>query len=165
LAVAITALTWGGAPLQALAQALLLFPLGYLAVSATGRRGISWPAAVLGIGALAALRVQDHISPAVVLIVSGAVLVLCSMVWRRFWPPSDGLIQASAWLGFVLLAMLAVTVNPQLGRYVLAAGWLGHALWDLYNWRADKGVSRSFAEWCGVFDLLGVFAILAYPAT
>lgn len=42
LAVAITALTWGGAPLQALAQALLLFPLGYLAVSATGRRRISW---------------------------------------------------------------------------------------------------------------------------
>jgi hypothetical protein len=38
-------------------------------------------------------------------------------------------------------------------------------LWDLYHWRADKGVSRSFAEWCGVLDLLGAIAILAYPAT
>jgi hypothetical protein len=51
------------------------------------------------------------------------------------------------------------------GKYVLVAGWLGHALWDLYHWRADKGVSRSFAEWCGVLDLLGAIAILAYPAT
>jgi hypothetical protein len=165
LAVAITALTWGGAPLQALAQALLLFPLGYLAVSATGRRRISWPAAVLGIAALAALRVQDHTNPALVLILSGAVLVVCAMVWRRFWPPGDGLIQAFAWLAFVLLALLSVAVSPQVGKFVLAAGWLGHAVWDYYHWRADKGVSRSFAEWCGVYDLLGAIAILAYPAT
>jgi hypothetical protein len=87
------------------------------------------------------------------------------MVWRRFWPPGDGLIQASGWLAFVLLALLSVAVSPQVGKFVLAAGWLGHAVWDYYHWRADKGVSRSFAEWCGVFDLLGAIAILAYPAT
>ena len=65
----------------------------------------------------------------------------------------------------VLLALLSVAMSPQVGKFVLAAGWLGHAVWDYYHWRADKGVSRSFAEWCGVFDLLGAIAILAYPAT
>ena len=162
-AIGLSLLSWGGAPLSTLAEALLLFPLGYLAVAAFGRRWISWPAAIIGIGALAGLRFQDHIEPAAVLIASGVVFVLYALARRRFWPPADGVVQAAGWLVFVALAYLSVTVDPQLGKIVLASGWFGHALWDLYHWLKDKGVSRSFAEWCGVFDFLGAVAILTFP--
>ena len=49
------------------------------------------------------------------------------------------------------------------GRYVVAAGWFGHAAWDLAHLRADKVVSRSFAEWCTVFDILRAIGILVLP--
>jgi hypothetical protein len=132
-------------------------------VTAFGRRSIAWPAAVIGIGSLAALRLQHLFDPAAVLLLGGMALVLITVGRRRFFAPSDGLVQTAGWLAFALLALLSVALDPQFGKYVLATGWLGHALWDLWHWRANKGVSRSFAEWCGVFDLLGAVAILSFP--
>ena len=43
---------------------------------------------------------------------------------------------------------------PKVGRYVVAAGWFAHGLWDLAHLRADAGVARSGAEWCAVIDVL-----------
>ncbi|MGQ0574969.1 MAG: hypothetical protein ACT4RN_12290 [Pseudonocardia sp.] len=34
------------------------------------------------------------------------------------------------------------------------AGWLAHGIWDFAHLRADTVVSRSYAEWCGVVDVL-----------
>ncbi|WP_371784497.1 hypothetical protein [Streptosporangium subroseum] len=42
----------------------------------------------------------------------------------------------------------------------MAAGLLGHAAWDAAHWRADRVVTRPFAEWCGVLDLLLGLAVL-----
>ena len=47
-----------------------------------------------------------------------------------------------------------LTVAPEVARYVLAAGWFGHGVWDLVHLRRDAVVSRSYAEWCGVLDVL-----------
>jgi hypothetical protein len=49
------------------------------------------------------------------------------------------------------------------GRYIVAAGWFGHAAWNFAHLRADKVVSRSFAEWCTVFDVLRAVGILILP--
>jgi hypothetical protein len=54
-------------------------------------------------------------------------------------------------------------VEPDVGRYLLAAGWISHALWDIAHWRANRVVSRSFAEWCAIFDLIGGVSILIFP--
>jgi hypothetical protein len=59
------------------------------------------------------------------------------------------------------IALAAVSVDPDLGLYPVAAGWAGHAAWDFAHLRADKVVSRSFAKWRAVFDLLGAVGILA----
>jgi hypothetical protein len=53
-----------------------------------------------------------------------------------------------------------MSLSYELGGYLLAAGWFGHAAWDVAHYRADKVVSRSFAEWCAVFDALGAVGIL-----
>jgi hypothetical protein len=52
--------------------------------------------------------------------------------------------------GAVSLGALAVT--PDVGRYLVAAGLIGHSAWDAAHWRAKRIVTRSFAEWCGVLD-------------
>ncbi|MGH2712995.1 MAG: hypothetical protein ACRDM7_03740 [Thermoleophilaceae bacterium] len=56
-----------------------------------------------------------------------------------------------------------MSIDVDAGRYVVAAGWFGHGLWDAAHFRADAVVARSFAEWCAVFDLLRGLAILFLP--
>jgi hypothetical protein len=36
----------------------------------------------------------------------------------------------------------------------VAAGWFLHGLWDFVHLRRNAVVSRSYAEWCGVVDIL-----------
>jgi hypothetical protein len=36
----------------------------------------------------------------------------------------------------------------------VAAGWFLHGVWDFVDLRLDKVVARSYAEWCGVLDVL-----------
>jgi hypothetical protein len=45
-------------------------------------------------------------------------------------------------------------VDPDLGRYLVAAGWFLHGIWDFVHLKLDKVVARSHAEWCGVLDIV-----------
>lgn len=69
-------------------------------------------------------------------------------------------LQAAGLLGFGVLALLALLADDGLGRYLLAAGWLGHAAWDFAHHRAKKIVPRAWAEWCLVVDLSGAAAMV-----
>ena len=57
-------------------------------------------------------------------------------------------------IGFGALVLAALVVEPDLGRYLVAAGWFLHGLWDFVHLRRNAVVSRSYAEWCGVVDVL-----------
>jgi hypothetical protein len=57
----------------------------------------------------------------------------------------------------------ALYVAPDLGRYVLAAGWFGHCLWDIAHHVAKRVVPRWYAEYCAVADVLARCAILFVP--
>jgi hypothetical protein len=56
-------------------------------------------------------------------------------------------------VGFGALALVALSVDPDLGRYLVAAGWFLHGIWDFVHLWLDKVVARSYAEWC-VIDVL-----------
>jgi hypothetical protein len=62
--------------------------------------------------------------------------------------------QTAAVLGFGAVAIAAVAVDPAVARYVLAAGWLAHAAWDVVHHHAGRVVPRWYAEACMVTDLL-----------
>jgi hypothetical protein len=68
--------------------------------------------------------------------------------------------QTSAVLAFGAIAMAAVAVDPVAGRYVLAAGWLAHAAWDVVHHRVGRVVPRWYAETCLVADLTIAAALL-----
>ena len=160
-AIALAALNAGDpGSVGGLSEALLLFALGYLAAAVIGRRRATWVVAVVGIGALAALRLQGWVEPWVVLVAAALAFVLWGAMRGRMWPSGTLMLETAGMVLFAAIALAAVSVEQDLGLYVVAAGWAGHAAWDFAHWRADKVVSRSFAEWCGVFDLLGAVGIL-----
>jgi hypothetical protein len=70
------------------------------------------------------------------------------------------MLQAAGVLAFGSTGLVALFVAPELGAYLVAIALLGHAGWDAYHYLRDRVVARSYAEFCGVLDLLLGAAIL-----
>jgi hypothetical protein len=69
--------------------------------------------------------------------------------------------QTAAVLGFGAVALTTVAVAPAAARYVLAAGWIAHAIWDVVHHHIGRVVPRWYAETCLVIDLTLAAALLA----
>jgi hypothetical protein len=68
--------------------------------------------------------------------------------------------QTAAVLGFGAVAIAAAAVDLDVARYLLAAGWLAHAAWDVAHHRIGRVVPRWYAETCLVADLTIATALL-----
>ena len=138
----------------ALGELLVLLPLVYLVSAKLERRSAAWPAAIIGGAYVVGLRTLGLIQPATVL----TGLALCVLVWALL----DGhltrsgvfQLQVLGMVGFGFLALAGPLIDTDLGRFVVAAGWLLHGVWDLVHLKLGRVVSRSYAECCGVLDIL-----------
>jgi hypothetical protein len=157
LAVGMAALTFGGSGsaegVTALSEALLLLPLLYLVVAKLRRPQASWPLLVVGITPFIALRALDVIAPTAVYSAVALAVLVWGAVDGQLRRPDPFRVQALGMLGFGAIALAGLAVDPDLGRYLVAAGWFGHGVWDLVHLRAGKVVARSYALWCGILDL------------
>jgi hypothetical protein len=164
LALGMAVLSFGGSEsaegVAALSEALLLLPLEYLVVAKLRRRGASWPVLVVGLGAMVVLRTLDVIDPAAAVSAVALVVLVWGAVEGRLRRPDPFRVQALGMLGFGALALAGLVLDPDLGRYVVAAGWFLHGVWDFVHLKLDKVVARSYALWCGVLDV-GIAAELA----
>ena len=163
LAIALAALTVGGSTVESLADVLTMLAFFYLAAAVLQRRQATWLVAVVVVAAFAALRLQDLVDPVVALLVAALALVLWGAVRGQLRRRGTLVVEMAGMVGFTAIALAAVSVDPDFGRYIVAAGWFGHAAWDFAHLRADRVVSRSFAEWCTVFDVLRAVGILVLP--
>jgi hypothetical protein len=136
------------------AEFLPLLPLLYLIIHQIGKPRATWPVLMGGLVLVFVLQVQDTVSQPVVLV----ALSLALLVWGaiRGTPYGRAVFGAQAVGASVFsgLALVGLAVDADLGRYLVAAGWFFHGVWDFVHVRLDKVVSRSFAEWCGVVDVL-----------
>jgi hypothetical protein len=157
LAVAMAALSFGGSESEegvtALSEALLLLPLLYLVVAKLRRPEASWPVLVVLITPFVVLRALDVVAPTAVF----SAVALLVLVWGaadgQLFRPDPFRVQALGMLGFGALALAGLAVDPELGRYLVAAGWFLHGIWDLVHLKLDKVVARSYALWCGILDV------------
>jgi hypothetical protein len=147
---------------HALAEAMLLLPLWYVLIAALARRSWTWFVLVGVIGLFVLLGMQDRVEPTAVLMAIGLVAVLWGAVRGRLVQPSF-LLQVAGLVAFAALAVAGFLLAPDVGRYVVAAGWFAHGLWDLAHLRADSGVARSGAEWCAVVDVLIAVQLVVLP--
>lgn len=86
-------------------------------------------------------------------------LVACALAYLVFGlvrgelrRPRVAFAQLAGVLVFGVVALVALLVDPDAGRYVVAAGWLAHAAWDLVHYRARLVVPRWYALGCVVVD-------------
>lgn len=148
--------------IAALAEAMLLLPLWYVVIGAVARRSWTWYVLAGGIGLYVLLQLQEQVEPAVVLLAVSLAAVVWGTVRGRLSEPSF-LLQIAGLVVFGALAVAGLTAAPDLGRYLVAAGWFAHGVWDLAHLRADTGVARSGAEWCAVVDLLIAVQLVVLP--
>lgn len=144
------------------AEAMLMLPLWYVVVGAVGRRSWTWPVLVVVIALFVLLKMQGRVEPVGVLAGIALAGVLWGTVHGRLRRPSF-VLQVIGLVAFGALAVTALLVPYDLGRYVVAAGWLAHGLWDFAHHRANSVIRRSGAEWCGVVDVLIAVQIVVLP--
>lgn len=158
LALLLTSLNMGGGgsdgDVENFAQILPLLPLLYVVMAKLEKRRATWPLLVTGIAMVFVLRMVEVIPMAAV----WWAIALVVLVWGAF----DGhlaksgtlRVQALGMLVFGGLGLIGLVIDPEVARYLIAAGWLFHGVWDFVHLVRDKVVARSFAEWCGIVDIV-----------
>jgi hypothetical protein len=167
VALAGAGLIWAGGlgdvsdAVSGLGQAVLLLPLEYLIVNQLGRRRASWPVVGCMVATIVVIDMLDVVPLSVVVV----AVALGLLVWGTVGGTPNGRatfgVQAAGMLGFGAIALVGLAVDPNLGRYLVAAGWFAHGVWDAVHLKLDKVVSRSYAEACGVVDV-SVAAMLLF---
>ncbi|VDR39530.1 Uncharacterised protein [Tsukamurella paurometabola] len=144
------------------ASAMALLPTMYVIMVAVDRRRLTWPVLVVLLVGFVGLEAQDQVPPVVVILWVALAFAVWSHLRGRF---ADGVARLQL-VGLALFGALSVAgllAEPGLARYVVAAGWFGHGVWDLVHLLRDRVVARSWAQWCGVLDVLVAAALVLVP--
>jgi signal transduction histidine kinase len=147
-------------------QGLIVFlaALIYLAAAVVGRPGVVWPLFGVSVVAVTLLRLLDvHLWTA---LVAGAVAIaIVGLAGGVLRGPRLSAAQVPAMLVFGGAVIVALSLDPVLGGYLVAAALVGHAVLDVIVWRAREVVTRSLAEFCAVLDLTLGIAIIVLQVT
>jgi hypothetical protein len=141
---------------------IVLMALVYVGAAALGRRRASW---VVLMGALPVaffLPQASWVNPLVVLLAAAAAFLVLGVVRGQRLREQGGLaLQAAGVLVFGAAGLAALYAAPGAGVYLVALALLGHAAWDAFHYVRDRVVTRPYAEFCGVLDLvLGVVILV-----
>ena len=152
----------GGA---ALAPVLAASALVYLGAAAVGRRGAAWPTFLATFVVITVTKVGlVDVDPTWVLLGVAVLTALAGLAYVGVHPAHGLPLQLLAAAGFGTAAGVALVVDPEVGAYLVAAGLLGHAAWDVHHHRRDRVVVRSLAEFCFVLDTLLAVAVVVVTA-
>jgi hypothetical protein len=161
LGVGFAALLLTGADVQeTLAQLAAVLPLEYLLVAKLGRRELTWPLFAGTFVVTLAVTAIDAVPLSAVLATMALLVLVWGAIDRQLLRSGELQIQALGTVAFGILVLAGLTVEPGVGVYVVAATWFLHGMWDVVHIWRDKVVSRSYAEWCGVLDLLVAFGLV-----
>ena len=72
-----------------------------------------------------ALRLQGWVDPVVALVVAALALVLWGAVRGQLRRGGALVVEVAGMVGLTAMALAAVSVDPDLDRYIVAAGWFG----------------------------------------
>jgi hypothetical protein len=151
VAVGLCLLSWG-VDVELFGQLLVLLPMMYVVMLVLPRRA-NWPLLLVASTAFVGLQEQDVVDARlVVFVVAAGALAVAALghgATRR-----QVVVQAAGMAAFGAVAVVGLTLAPGPAGYVIAAGWLLHAAWDAAHLGSGAVVSRSYAEWCLVVDLL-----------
>jgi hypothetical protein len=132
----------------------------YLGAAALRRPAAAWPLfwltfVVIGVG-----RAVGGPDPTWVILGLAVAFAVYGLARGAARDPEGLPRQASAMVVFGAVAAVVLLVGGDAAGYVVAAGLLAHAGWDIYHRRTGKVVTRSMAEFCFVLDTLVAIAMI-----
>jgi hypothetical protein len=137
----------------------------YIGAAALQKPRAAWPMFFATVVVITVARLIDDRLDATWVILAGSAALMIYGLLRGAIRPTHGLpLQTVALLAFGAAAVLASLINADLGGYLVAAGLLGHAAWDLHHHRTDRVVVRSLAEFCLVLDTALALTIVLVTA-
>jgi len=147
---------------SSLSALVVLMALVYVGAAALDRRRASWVVFLAGTAVVVVFLdlLDSGIEASLVLLVAALAFLVLGVARGQLRRPGDLTLQAAGMLAFGATALVALYVDPDLGAYLVAFALLGHAAWDAYHYLRERVVARSYAEFCGVLDLLVGVAIL-----
>ena len=123
----------------------------YIGSAALERPGAAWPLFFASVVVITVAKLA-RVDATLAVLGCGVALGLYGLV-RGVLRPGYGLpLQTVALLGFGAVAAVALLVDADVGSYLVAAGLLAHAAWDLHHHRTGRVVARSLAEFCLLLD-------------
>ena len=139
----------------------VLMALIYLGAAALDRRWSAWIILLAGLTLLVFMPSTWGVIPSVVFLVVALVFLVLGVA-RGQWQRPDGLpLQTAGMLAFGSIILVALFyLDPDLGGKLVGIAILSHTLWDAYHYLRDRVVTRSYAEFCAVCDVLLGAAIL-----
>jgi hypothetical protein len=131
----------------------------YLMTYALGPPLTVWPSFValsIVFGVSRALDDLDAlpVDPAVVMTAVVVLLWLWTVLRRRFTDGSTFTLQTAGLVGFGAVTLVCAAIAPRWGLALAGVGWLAHGIWDAYHFATNKVVHRTYAEFCGVIDVV-----------
>lgn len=148
------ALATGLGLLRLAAPIVMVCALIYLLAAVVAKRGAAWVgfAASLPLVGIAAIPGGAWVSVAV-LGAAGIALVVIGAV-RGTWSSPINRAQLVAAVGFSAIAIAALLTPPIVGGILVAVGLAAHGVWDIVHHRRNVVVTRPYAEFCAVLDLV-----------
>jgi hypothetical protein len=144
-----------------LSALVVLMPLVYVGAAVVDRRRFAWVVLLVGLTPLVLTKVLDlkiNLHPA--FLVAALAFLALGAARGRLRGPGSVPLQAAGMLVFGAAMLVALYVEPVLGGMLVAIGLLGHAAWDAVHYVRNRVVTRSYAEFCAVLDLLVGAAVL-----
>jgi hypothetical protein len=143
-----------------LSALVVVMALVYLGSAALDRRWSAWVVLLAGLPVAFFLTPNSGVAAAVVFLFASLVFLVLGVPLGQLRRPGGLTLQTAGMLGFGAIALATLYVDSVLGAYLVAAALLGHAVWDAFHYLRDRVVARSYAEFCGIVDLVLGAAIL-----
>jgi hypothetical protein len=142
----------------------------YLMAYAIGRPVSVWVALVVMSALISVFQVLDGrdalgVHPGVAMAIVLVLTWLWTVARRRHTDSGTFSLQTAGMVGFGAVTLVAAAVEPRAGVALAGVGFLAHGAWDAYHYRMNKVVHRTYAEFCGVVDLVTGTALLVVAAT
>lgn len=147
---------------RTLADLLMLLPLLYLMVATLGRRDWTWPVLYASLPVLPLLEIQPWVEPAYVLL----IIAVGAILWgggHGLLHTNDYRLQIAGMVGFGALAGVGLTIDITAAKYVVAAGFVAHAVWDWVHLTTNRVVDPTYAEFCQAIDIMAAAALALLP--
>lgn len=117
-------------------------------------------------GIILAFLTGDAIKPlAILLIIVSLYYIISGLVRKDLATPKLIVIYSGIVAVFIALGSAALTVGAPWSYYIVAGGWLLHAVWDVYHFRKNKVVPKWVSEFCFVYDTLIAITLVILAAS